>query len=55
MQYGIILLCKLMCCCLGAGLGKIKNFGYDDNCHMFESIDKAAREGSEAARKAIAV
>ena len=34
--------------------GKIKNFGYDDGCHVHESIEKAAREGNQEAIKMLA-
>lgn len=30
--------------------GKISRFGYDDGCHLHDSLSKAAREGSQAAR-----
>lgn len=31
--------------------GRIKNFGYDDGCHLHETLEKAAREGNELAQQ----
>ena len=33
--------------------GTVRRFGYDDGCHLWESLNAAARNGSEPAAKAL--
>ena len=46
-------ICSVLQLLREASDGKIKNFGYDDACHLWESIDKAAASGCREAAKVL--